>query len=295
MSFTTIHPAIQKKFKELFPTSTNEIYFGSVGGGCINETYRISFNNKQFFCKINSASNFPHLFEKEALGLKLIARQNIIRVPEVIDYFEIDQYQLLLLEWIDEGERTDDFWKIFGEHLADLHQVSNKFFGLNEDNFMGSVRQSNKPADNWIDFFVRERLQPLIDECLFKKLLSAKHQSQFEELYQQLPSIFGKQQTPALLHGDLWSGNFMCNGTSEPVLIDPAVYFGHPSVDMAMTTLFGGFTSDFYEAYNYHAPLPPNYKEQWPVCNLYPLLIHLILFGTSYRSQIETIVNRYTK
>ena len=293
MSFTTIHSAVQKKFKELFPTSTNEIYFSSVGGGCINETYRISFNNKKFFCKINFASKFPHLFEKEALGLKLIARQNIIKVPEVIDNFKIDKHQILLLEWIDEGKRTEDFWKYFGEQLAALHQVSNDFFGLDEDNYMGSVPQSNKPTGNWIDFFIRQRLQPLVDQCLYKNLLSGEHQSHFQKLYRQLPSIFGKQQKPALLHGDLWSGNFMCNSNSEPVLIDTAVYFGDPAVDMAMTTLFGGFNAGFYEAYNYHAPLPSNYKEQWEVCNLYPLLIHLILFGRSYLSQIETIVNRY--
>ena len=286
--------AIQKKFKELFPTNTNAIHLCSVGGGCINESYNIRLRDKQFFCKINSASNFPHLFETEAYGLKLIALQNIIKVPEVIGCYEFDQYQMLVLEWIDEGPRTEAFWKKFGEQLSALHQVSNDFFGLKEDNYMGSIVQCNKPADNWIDFFIGQRLQPLIEQCLFKKLLSPNHQSQFEKLYRQLPSTFDKEQKPALVHGDLWSGNFMCNKNSEPVLIDTAVYFGHPAVDMAMTTLFGGFHPAFYESYHYHNPFPSNFKEQWEVYNLYPLLIHLVLFGSGYLSQIEAIVGRYT-
>lgn len=293
MSLTSIQSSIQQKLKELFSTNTNEISFGSVGGGCINETYRISFGNQQFFCKINSATKFPQLFRKEANGLKLIAQQKVIKVPAVIDCFETNGQQILLLEWINEGERTENFWKNFGEQLATLHQISNKHFGLNEDNYMGSVPQSNQQAHNWIDFFIQQRLQPLINKCLSQNLLTSKHQIQFESLYTQLPSIFGKEQKPSLLHGDLWSGNFMCNQNEEPVLIDTAVYFGHPSIDLAMTTLFGGFRPGFYEAYSYHSSFPSNYNEQWEVCNLYPLLIHLLLFGRSYLSQIERTLHNY--
>jgi protein-ribulosamine 3-kinase len=293
MSLTSIQSSIQQKLKELFSNTTNEISFGSVGGGCINETHRISFGDRQFFCKINSATKFPHLFQKEANGLKLIAKQNVIKVPAVIDCFETDGQQVLLLEWINEGERSESFWKKFGEQLAALHQVSDSHFGLNEDNYMGSIPQYNQPDVDWADFFIHQRLQPLIQQCLSSKLLSSHHQPYFESLYQKLPSIFEKEQKPALLHGDLWSGNFMCNENEEPVLIDTAVYFGHPSIDLGMTTLFGGFRSAFYEAYNYYSPLPPNYKEQWEVCNLYPLLIHLLLFGRSYLSGIERALHNY--
>lgn len=294
MSLTAIQSVIQQKFKELFSFSTNEILFSSVGGGCINETYRISFHEHQFFCKINSASKFPHLFEKEKNGLELIAAQNIIKTPKVIDCFETNNQELLLLEWISEGERNEKFWKVFGKRLAALHQVSNHYFGLNEDNYMGSVSQSNLATNNWIDFFINQRLQPLIEKCFSQNLLSSKHQSQFENLYKKLSSIFDEKHRPSLVHGDLWSGNFMCNQNSEPVLIDTAVYFGHPSIDLGMTTLFGGFHSNFYEAYNYHSPFPSNYKEQWQVCNLYPLLIHLLLFGKSYLSQIEQTLHSYS-
>lgn len=294
MTLTSIQSSIQQKLKELFSYNTNEIQFGSVAGGCINDTYRITLGHQQFFCKTNSATKFPQLFEKEANGLRLIARQNDIKVPEVIDCFESNDQQILLLEWINEGERTERFWKKFGGRLAALHNASNGYFGLSEDNYMGSVAQSNQPTDNWVDFFLHQRLEPLVYKSLSQNLLSSKHQTRFESLYKQLPGIFEKEQKPSLLHGDLWSGNFMCTLNEEPILIDTAVYYGHPSVDLGMTTLFGGFSSSFYEAYNYHSPFPSNYKEQWEVCNLYPLLIHLLLFGKSYLSQIERLLHNYS-
>jgi protein-ribulosamine 3-kinase len=284
---------IQQKLKELFPYSEDAVHFSSIGGGSINETYQIRFEKEQFFCKVNSATKFPQLFEKESRGLELIGRQNLIKVPKVIDCFEKDKQQVLLLEWITEGERTESFWKNFGEQLAALHQVSNDCFGLEENNYMGSIPQSNEPKNNWIDFFIHQRLQPLIYQCLSQKLLASQHAAQFENLYKQLPSIFEKESKPSLVHGDLWSGNFMCNRNAEPVLIDTAAYFGHPSVDLGMTTLFGGFRKGFYDAYNYHSPFPSNYTEQWEVCNLYPLLIHLLLFGRSYLSQIERTLDSY--
>jgi len=290
---TAIQSSIQQRLIEKFASVPNEIHFGSVGGGCSNKTYRINFDNHQFFCKINSATKFPHLFQRETNGLELIAQQQIIKVPEVIDCFESNDQQILLLEWINEGERTENFWKKFGEQLAALHQISNDYFGLIEDNYMGSVPQSNQQTDSWIDFFIQQRLQPLINKCLSQKLLLPNHQLPFENLYKQLPVIFEGKQKPSLLHGDLWSGNFMCHENSEPVLIDTAIYFGHPSIDLGMTALFGGFHSAFYEAYNYHSPFPLNHKEQWEVCNLYPLLIHLLLFGKTYLPQIETILSQY--
>ena len=155
---------------------------------------------------------------------------------------------------------------------------------------MGSVAQLNSEQINWTEFFITQRLQPLIKLC--QHYLTLKHFHHFEVLYKRLPEIFNEEK-PSLLHGDLWSGNFMCDENESPVLIDPAVYFGHRSVDLAMTTLFGGFHSLFYESYHYYFPLPDNYKEQWKSCNLYPLLIHLFLFGRNYLSQIEQTLEEF--
>lgn len=261
-----------------------------IDGGCINQTYKVQTAHGAFFCKKNSASKFPQLFQKEKNGLELIAKENTIRVPNIINCSETDNQQILILEWIEEGHKTNQFWKNFGKQLAALHQTTSNKFGLEENNYMGSVVQLNSEQADWVDFFVTQRLQPLIKLCQHQ--LTSKHHSQFESLYKKLPDIFDEEK-PSLLHGDLWSGNFMCDKTGSPVLIDPAVYFGHRSMDLAMTTLFRGFHSLFYESYHYHFPLPSNYQEQWSVCNLYPLLIHLRLFGRSYLSQIEQTLKEF--
>lgn len=264
----------------------------SIGGGCINQTYRIATPDRYFFCKVNSASKFPHLFDREKNGLLLIAKQNLIKTPEVINHTIASGQQILVLEWIEEGERNKQFWKSFGEELAALHRVSNEYFGLEEDNFMGSVLQSNQFQKSWIDFFIQQRIEPLLHRCMDKGLLHPKHLQQFEILFKHLPKIFNEEK-PSLVHGDLWSGNFMCTKANKAVLIDPAVYFGHRSVDLAMTTLFGGFDQIFYEAYHHHFPFPNNYRQQWQVANLYPLLIHLFLFGKSYLPEIEGTLKNY--
>jgi len=263
-----------------------------VGGGSINETYRLQFDDSKVFCKVNSATNFPGLFVKEKAGLALLEKQGVIKTPSVIDCFEVFGHQVLVLEWVEEGLRTETFWKKFGEQLAALHHVTTESFGLEEDNYMGSVPQQNKRQKDWIAFFTKQRLQPLITKCTEKNLLGPNHLQLFEKLFLLLPDIFETTQKPSLLHGDLWSGNFICSHNHEPVLIDPAVYYGHRSMDLAMTTLFGGFHTSFYEAYDYHYSFPANYEEQLAICNLYPLLIHLYLFGRSYLPQIEHTLNR---
>lgn len=263
-----------------------------VGGGSINETYRLQFDDSKVFCKVNSATNFPGLFVKEKAGLALLEKQGVIKTPSVIDCFEAFGHQVLILEWVEEGLRTETFWKKFGEQLAALHHVTTESFGLEEDNYMGSVPQQNKRQKDWIAFFTKQRLQPLITKCTEKNLLGPNHLQLFEKLFLLLPDIFETTQKPSLLHGDLWSGNFICSHNHEPVLIDPAVYYGHRSMDLAMTTLFGGFHTSFYEAYDYHYSFPANYEEQLAICNLYPLLIHLYLFGRSYLPQIEHTLNR---
>jgi fructosamine-3-kinase len=286
----SIQKILSHKLKELVIVSEIK----PVSSGSINKAYKIVLkDNRTYFCKINDAAAFPHLFRKEAAGLDLLAAQNILKTPAVIHYDILNDKQVLLLEWITSGIKTDSFWEIFGKGLARLHSVPNSQFGWNEENYMGSVLQQNGPEKSWTPFLENSRLQPLVSKCSEAKLLSLKHQDVFQQLYKKLSQIFSEEEKPSLLHGDLWSGNFMCNDSSQPVFIDPAVYFGHRSMDLAMTTLFGGFDKIFYESYKYHFPFPNNYKEQWKVCNLYPLLIHLLLFGKSYLPPIENILNEF--
>jgi protein-ribulosamine 3-kinase len=275
-------------------TSISSLDLTAIGGGSINATYRLAISgSKNYFLKLNSSTEFPGLFQKEKSGLEFLASQNCILTPRVILIDTVDNNQLLLLEWIEPDLRDENFWKKFGEQLAALHSISNEHFGFYEDNYMGSLTQVNSHTNDWTEFFIRYRLQPQIELAVNKKLLHKDHVASFESLFKKLESIFNIEK-PSLLHGDLWGGNFMCNSRSLPVLIDPAVYFGHRCIDLAMTTLFGGFDRVFYDSYQHHFALPANYDEQWDICNLYPLLIHLNLFGSGYLGQLEKIVRRFS-
>src|SRR4051812_22912635 len=173
------------------PCSSETLNIQTVGGGSMNDTYRILLTaNQYFFCKVNSATKFPHLFDSECRGLFLIQQQNVIGTPRVIDSLVINDQQILLLEYIEQGERTPSFWDKFGGSLAQMHQSTNEFFGLDDDNYMGSVPQSNKPTNNWINFFYEQRLQPLVDHCSNHHLLPAIYRKQFDQLNLKLSAIF---------------------------------------------------------------------------------------------------------
>jgi protein-ribulosamine 3-kinase len=276
---------LRKKFPEL-----PSLALQPVTGGSINHAYQITSGFLKFFCKINSATKFPQLFDKEVNGLRVLSAYRI-RTPEVFFSMEVEGYQVLVMEWMEEGERTKSFWCKLGEDLARLHHVTAPAFGFSEDNYMGSVPQLNPWTKDWFTFFQTQRLEYLVDWCERRQLLTTSDVDLFQNLYSKLSEIFGKEAKPSLQHGDLWAGNFLCNATENPVLIDPAVYYGHPAVDMGMSRLFGGFDPAFYEAYAYHATMPA--EEQCQVTNLYPLLIHLLLFGSAYRNQIVTILRRF--
>jgi protein-ribulosamine 3-kinase len=265
----------------------------SVGGGSINSAFQILTKpNKRWFGKFNNAEQFPGLFIKESNGLALLRKLGPIGVPATILCTVTEGVQVLLLEWIDEGLRTVDFWRRFGQQLALQHQVTHLTFGLNEDNYMGALPQDNTLTPTWAEFFIQRRLEPQIRLATDAGLLDSSALGHFRRLYPRLPDFF-PPEPPSLLHGDLWSGNFLCDASGQPVLIDPAVYFGHRNMDLAMTTLFGGFEPAFYEAYNEMYPFPPGYREQWEIANLYPLLIHLNLFGSAYSRNILHTIRRF--
>lgn len=236
--------------------SPGPLTFRPIGGGSIYNTYQILtiFNNR-WFCKFNDNRHFPDLFAKENSGLTLLRHQQLFRIPATVACSEVDDTQVLILEWIDQGPQTRRFWHSFGENLARLHRITQPLFGLDHDNYMGAHPQDNTPSPNWVDFFIHRRLEPQIRLATKHGLLNDAAHRQFQRLCKALPGIFSPEP-PALLHGDLWSGNFLCDANEQPVLIDPAVSFGHRSVDLAMTTLFGGFDPAVYEAYAYHYPLP---------------------------------------
>lgn len=265
----------------------------AIGGGSINDAYRLETNEGRFFVKVNRADRFPGFFEAEADGLGRLRDAGTIRVPEVIATGEDHDDSYLLMEWVQGGLKSDLFWEAFGRSLAALHQHSAQRFGLERHNYIGSLKQVNTAHDTWPEFLVQCRLEPLVKMARDRRKLGDGDVIRFERLYGKLARLF-PQERPALLHGDLWSGNFICATDSAPVLIDPAVYFGHREMDIAMSRLFGGSEPAFYTAYNDAFPLERGWEERVDLCNLYPLLVHVNLFGGGYAQQVEAILKRFT-
>lgn len=233
------------------------------------------------------------MFSAEAKGLALLKSAAALRTPEVILLGVAGAHQFLLMEYVEPGERCETYWDDFAIGLAKLHQQSADLFGLDHNNYIGSLPQRNDLSNSWVQFFIEQRLkrqlQTGIDGGRIDRVLVGK----FESLFEKLPSLL-PEEPPSLLHGDLWGGNVMTSPAGDPVLIDPAVYYGHREVDLAMTQLFGGFDSDFLMRYSEALPLMPGYKERLRLYNLYPLLVHVNLFGGGYKAQLEQVLKDFT-
>jgi protein-ribulosamine 3-kinase len=277
---------IEKQLTAKFSETINIENVKSVSGGCINETIKLETNLKTFFLKINSAKKFSGMFEAEAKGLQLLLKANEIKIPSVILFGEHNDSSFLILEWIEQGKRRTDFFEDFGRKLARLHKYTDKYFGLNHNNYIGSLPQSNHQYKNGIDFFIEQRLMKQIELATRNNAISKSTIEQFYNLFKKFAQIIPKEP-PAFLHGDLWSGNYMTDETGTAAIFDPAVYFGAREADIAMTKLFGGFDSEFYDAYNEESPLDKGWEKRLDIFNLYPLMVHVNLFGGSYIEQVK--------
>ena len=196
------------------------------------------------------------------------------------------------MEFIDCKIPSDDFWISFGYKLAKMHSHSNKYFGLDHNNYIGSLKQENTLYIDGIEFFINCRLLPqikLLDISLGNQLFK-----NFDKLFSKLNEILPNEK-PALIHGDLWNGNFLVDNFGAPVLVDPAVYYGYREIDIAMSKLFGGFSNQFYESYNEIFPLEKDWQYRVDIWNLYPLLVHANLFGESYLNQVNSTLKNLTK
>jgi protein-ribulosamine 3-kinase len=262
-----------------------------VGGGCIHHAERITTTIGDIFIKYN-ARHQDENFQAEADGLKTLADTKTLRVPTCIAISHSDHEACLILEWIDSKPKRADFWEQFGETLAHLHQHTNLHFGYKRDNFIGALPQRNKAHATWCDFFREERLMPMLRLALQERVLSPDEVRRVERLFPKLEALI-PNESPALLHGDLWSGNFLIDERGLPVVIDPAVYFGHREAELAFMHLFGGFDKRLFEAYHRVFPLQADWQERMEVFNLYPLLVHVNLFGRSYWRQIETTLKKF--
>lgn len=280
--------AIAQTIEAAFGTQVSIGSRERIGGGCIHHAERIETNLGTFFLKHNTHDHYEN-FQAEADGLQTLANTHTLCVPNNIAVATVNSTACLILEWIETGSERQDFWEQFGEALAELHQHSQDTFGYKRDNFIGALPQSNKSHTDWCEFFREERLLPMLRRALVQGRLSSEEVKRVERVFPKL-ELFIPAEPPALLHGDLWSGNFLVNQQGLPVVIDPAVYFGHREAELAFMQLFGGFDRRLFDAYNAVFPLESNWQERIGLFNLYPLLVHVNLFGRSYWRQIEVIL-----
>lgn len=264
-----------------------------VAGGSINDAWRIDTNEGRFFLKTNGSDRSPSMFGAEADGLARLGATATLPVPRVIDQGEDHDTTWLLLEWIEQGKAAAGSWKVFGTDLARLHRNTAATFGLDRNNFIGSLLQTNTPAAVWSQFFIQRRLEPMLKLALSSKRVAAGTAFRFERLFAQLEDLF-PQEPPSLLHGDLWSGNYLFGKDGSAWLIDPAVYYGHREMDIAMTRLFGTCDETFYAGYQEEWPMEPGWEDRMDLYNLYPLMVHVNLFGGAYIQQVEGILKKFT-
>lgn len=262
--------------------------FNQLHGGDINKVFLLR-GQKSLVVKINDVNLFPGMFTAEAKGLKLLESSNSFRVPKVLNYGKIDDQSYLLIEYIEEGQGGIDFNFQFAEKLVKLHKITQDTFGLDHHNYIGSLSQINNFSDSASQFYISQRLEPQIRMAFDKGFKFKEIDSFYKNSSNEIPD-----EAPALIHGDLWAGNFLIDTSGTPVLIDPAVSFASREMDLAMMKLFGGFDSALFTIYDELFSLEPQWQKRIKIWQLYYLLVHLNLFGSGYYSSVKDIIKRYS-
>jgi fructosamine-3-kinase len=266
-----------------------------LSGGDINDAFEVELmSGVRVFLKTNADAPVS-MFPAEAAGLDWLRAAGALRIPEVlaVSNGRAGEPCFLVLELLTPGAPQRDFDERLGLGLAKLHRFGAPRFGCERDNFIGTLPQRNRAHDTWADFFWYERLEPQLARAVAAGLATARMRSGLERLASRLTQLVGAEEAPARLHGDLWGGNLHIDDAGAPCLIDPAAYGGHREMDLAMMRLFGGFGERVFRAYQEAHPLAPGYAERIALYQLYPLLVHVNLFGGSYVESVERSLARY--
>lgn len=262
-----------------------------VGGGCINEAFLLRGEQLSCFIKLNQADRLS-MFEAEAAGLAAIRASCTLQAPQPLAWGVAGERSWLALEYIQFSPALAGSGALLGERLAAMHACSADAFGWDRDNTIGATPQPNPWTESWIRFLRQQRIGFQL-ELAAGKGLPAATLARGEQLLELLPRLFeGYQPPPSLLHGDLWGGNWCTDSGGNPVVFDPAVYYGDRESDLAMTELFGGFDRDFYAAYRAAWPLDAGYAARRDLYQLYHILNHFNLFGGSYANQALRLIDR---
>lgn len=294
--------SLEEAIATLFGDGLRIVSRRPISGGDINDAYCLSLSDgTAVFMKSNALKNFS-FFEAEAKGLEALGKADAIGVPKAygIGRDQAQGISFLLMEYLEAAPRINGYWETFGRELALLHQAdcsgfakaeNNLPFGFQADNYIGATPQINTPKANWLTFYRECRLLPQIK--MAEGYLDLGTKQQCNKLLEKLDSYLTEPTFPSLLHGDLWSGNAVCGPDGKAWILDPAVYVGNFEAELAMTELFGGYPSVFYDAYHEINKIDSGYRDRRDLYNLYHLLNHLNLFGSSYLHSVKNILNRY--
>ena len=283
---------LEERFTDFFGQEVRILGSSDVAGGDINQCQWLDTTAGRFFLKANAGLFGLDLFEKEARGLVTLADAGEFKVPRPLFDGRFHQQVYLVMEWLERGPLGHGYWTDFGTSLARLHRHAGDSFGFDHDNYIGRLHQSNRRHASGSDFLAEERILPLARKAFEKGLLSREDLTRAETLCRRLQSVL-PDEPPAQLHGDLWSGNCMCLADGRPSVFDPSVHFGHRETDLAMTLLFGGFDASFYHAYDETYPLAPGWRDRVGIFQVYPLLVHLLLFGGGYRARVAELLSKW--
>jgi len=291
MTSPTVFPIIEQAIRDATGKGFNIRRMAAAGGGCINTAYRLEGDQCSFFVKLNRKDLLP-MFEAEAEGLRGIAASCTVRAPKPVCYGVAGDQAYLAMEYLTlrSGRAAADH--LLGEQLAAMHAIRQPWFGWHRDNTIGSTPQPNPRCENWSNFWSQHRLAWQLDLAAGRGY-GGRLQRAGEKLLERLPALLaGHTPSPSLLHGDLWGGNYACDEAGQPVVFDPACYFGDREADLAMTELFGGFGEAFYAAYRESFPVDAGYTVRKDLYNLYHVLNHLNLFGGGYLQQADSMIAR---
>jgi fructosamine-3-kinase len=266
--------------------------YQSGSGGDIAEAYVLKTANGALFLKTLHNYDAKDIFSAEAKGLNEIEKSKSIKVPEIISVGLLNETSYLLLDYIDrENAGVKDFEKL-GRGVAKMHQYTSASIGFESDNFIGLLPQSNRTSTYWLEFYTSERLMPQLEKAVKLGQLLPEETLTKERVLKTCKKLL-PDCSASLLHGDLWSGNYLIAQSGIPYLIDPAVYYGHREADLAMSRLFGGFDESFYQAYYEIWPKEPGEAERIEIYQLYHLLVHLNLFGLGYKASVKRTLEKY--
>jgi fructosamine-3-kinase len=288
--FEMVAAAISDKLGQLVVVNSEH----SVGGGCINHASKLKTSTGDFFLKWNTDCA-ADIFIRESESLRELkkAAGEFLIVPEVIAAKTVDSTPgFLVLEYLDISRSDTDVDEKLGRGLATLHKWSNPQFGFYANNYCGATLQNNKWNKSWPDFFRDNRLQFLINLIDKERPFDLDERKIFEKLLTRIENLLPAESIPVLVHGDLWSGNYMAT-VKGPALIDPASYYADQEMEFAIMTMFGGFPQRVYDAYNEINPLPSDWQRRNKLYQLYHVLNHCYLFGGGYRNQALQIAKSY--